>query len=234
MGALLVGVVAVALVPEVPLPGAVPAVSPALSGATFAVGASAVVAGLLNHLLVGGRDVPTDVAAGVYHAHATNGAAIVADRGLSDRRLYLPGDDEDPRLFVPADGRSDVADAAATEGATFTPTGAALYRTYERTRTSTPDGPGAALAHLCDAATYGLGLAATAEVLAVEDDRATVALGGSELPDVDRFDHPLPSLLGAGLAAELGAPVEVTTAPARDADAGEFVVTCRWDGGHDG
>ncbi|WP_255193456.1 hypothetical protein [Natronobeatus ordinarius] len=164
--------------------------------------------------------------------------------GVGDAaRLYVPqqaGDDLLEALSTPADrdgledrrGLEDVTGPFVTDderrGLVLEPTGGPLYREFERELVddleSTPVG---LTTQLADALVEGFELAdaATPDVDA-GDGRATVALTGSVLGDVDRFDHPIASFLAVGLAAGLERPVSLEIAPGDDR--ADWLVTCRW------
>lgn len=208
----------------------------AAAGLTVTVatlGGTAVVAGALNHLLVPGRDLPPAVTESVYTAFASAAENVVAERDLSEHRVYVPASGRSSaRLVVPAAGGDPLArdwaaeDAISPADAVFTPTGEPLYRAYRRTRTAS-DGTDTerVLSRLADALEGGFelveGVSATAS-----DDAATVTVEASVLPEFDRIDHPVASFLAVGLAREFGRPVVVESVHA-DTD-GSGRIELRW------
>ncbi len=189
----------------------------------------------LLYYLTPERFVAAPVGERVYEARAETGQALVADLGLSDRRVYV-ADDGSPRLYVPR-GTDDALpdsfdDTFVVEddarGVALAPTGAGLYREFESDLAGDPATEPALLAdQLSDALVEGFELVATARP-DVEDDRLSVAISDSAYGEVDRFDHPIPSFLGSAVATTVDAPVDVAVDRVDD-DRADVVVTCRWE-----
>lgn len=209
--------------------------------------AAALVAGLAS-----ARSVPADAAAAVYDARARLGSALVADLGLSARRVYVPTgapEGEHPvRLFVPQhrdhavpaldpDAPLVVATGDDREaGVALAPTGAGLYREFRSwsRRDLAPDA-GTLADAVADALGDGFGLVESVRVdVAAGADaaggRAMFGVAGAAFGAVDRFDHPVASFAGVALAAGLSVPVAVSVG-ATDDDRADFLVTCRWPAG---
>ena len=218
----------------------------------FALAATGLFGGLLTYTLTPGRFVAADVGERIYAAAARNGAAIADALGVDGASVYLPGSDEREgtagRLYLPQragddllaelTGRAERDELASLTGPFVTdrdrrglilePTGGPLYREFERDLVDTPESSPTELAsQLADAIVEGFELAdaATPDV-DVADGRATVAVTGSALGDVDRFDHPIASLLAVGFAAGLERPVSLEVTPGDDR--ADWLVTCRW------
>jgi len=207
----------------------------------FALGGTGLFVGVLTYYLTPERLVPATVGRDVYTTMAETGASVVAELDLQDDRVYVPTDRGSPeaRLFVPQHAEYAVPDEAALadafvvgddeseRGFSTRATGDALFERFEEARTGEfgPD-PAAMARQLSEALVEQFELI---EGTAVDagDGRLTVEVTGSTYGRVDRFDHPVPSLLASGLAHGLDEPVtlEVTRS---DGDAGALV-TCRWD-----
>lgn len=224
VGALVLGLVGVgaglALPPEF-APAPLPTLLPAL-------GAAALFAAGLNHLLVAGGDLPPVVAQSLVDARVADAAARLGG-DPPDAARYLPADGATgPRLVAPpASGAGADAQPSPGEG-TLEPSAATLYRAFEAQRSGDPDPrPEAIVAALCDALAGGFELVADARIAVVADNRARVAVEGTVLPDLARFDHPVASFLGVGLATELDRPVTVDVEVDEEV-AADAVVVCRW------
>lgn len=199
-------------------------------------------AGLLTYALTPERFVPADVGERVTRDLAADRAALVADLGCSDRRVYVPtpGDLGPARLFVPQHADADVPDAAALSdplvvpdgddrerGLAFTPAGASLFR---EVRASLAGGlatePSRLADQLTEALVAGLEVAdAVDHEVDAASGRLSVAIDGGVFGSTPGFDDPLASLLAVGLAVGLDAPVETTVR----AGEGSYTVTCSWD-----
>jgi hypothetical protein len=212
----------------------------------FALSGTGVFAGVLTYYLSPERFVSAGVGEGVYRALAANGVAIATDLGLQDDRLYVPTDgptaDAPARLFVPQHAEYDVPDRAALDGpfvvtdaersrgVALSPTGGPLFDEFERALSGDlRDEPAALAAQLADGLTEQFELVERTRTAGEgTDGRLSVGVAGGAYDPVDRFDHPVPSFLGVGLAVGLDRPVAVETTPAED-DRVDVLVTCSWD-----
>lgn len=215
----------------------------------FAVAATGLFAAVLVVGLAPGRSVGADAATAVYDARARHGAALVADLGLADERVYVPtgapGGEDPVRLFVPQHREYAVPDVEPgsplvvapnderATGVAVAPTGTGLYREV-RSWSPREERPAArAVAErVGDALGSGFELVESVRVdvapeATAEGGRATFGVAGSALGPVDRFDHPVASLAGVTLAAELSVPVAVSVRAVED-DRADHLVTCRW------
>lgn len=213
----------------------------------LALGGTGVFAGILTYFLTPQQFVAAEVGERVYAAFAATGAELVAELGLQDDRVYAPvrATDEafaDVRLFVPS--RSDflvpnrdrleslfvVTGQERERGVSLSPTGGGLYREFESSMVDDlAERPADLADQLADALVEGFELAESATAEADPDGgRVTVEVAGSVYGRVDRFDHPVASLVAVGMAANLDAPVsvEVTTVESGPAD---YFVTCEWN-----
>jgi hypothetical protein len=147
-------------------------------------------------------------------------------------RLYVPSHAD---FAVPDPGELDslfvVTDKDRERGVALPPTGEGLYREFESAMVESVAADPTTLAdQLADALAEGFELVESAAADAdPADGRVTLEVAGSVYGPVDRFDHPVASLLGVGLAATLDQPVSLAVTPAEDGPA-DFFVTCEWDG----
>ncbi|WP_265111035.1 hypothetical protein [Halosolutus halophilus] len=204
-----------------------------------ALGATGVFGAVLTYSLTPGQFVAAAVGERVYAASAANGAAIAAELGLSDERLYLPPTQARAvQLYVPLHRESDAPAARdgpfvleePGRGLLLDPTGGTLFAEFERALAgdlaSTPE---PLARQLCDGLVEQFELAAGAEPdVDADAGRVTVAVSNSAFGAVDRFDHPIGSFLAVGLAQGLDRSVEL------EVDVGDeradWLVTCRYDG----
>lgn len=202
------------------------------------LGATGVFGAILTYYLSPGRFVAADVGEQVYAALAANHAALADELGLQDDRVYLPGDEGDaPHLFVPqrieydlpTDRSRPIVTDGRERGLILEPTGGSLLAEFKRATPGEPASPPAPLAaQLADSLVEQFELARSAEPdVDHADGRATIAITGSAFGDVDRFDHPIASLLATGFASGLDRPVHLTVDPA--GDRADWLVTCRWE-----
>lgn len=252
------------------------------------LGATGLFAGLLTFYLTPEQFIPARVGEQVYSALAANEAAMVADLGLADHRVYVPtGDPDEPVwLFVPqhehyavpdADALADVfvvTDDERARGVSLAPTGRVLFDEFEGALAGPPgEDPEQIATQLADALVEQFELVDSTRVStdvdgtdgpgepggdgtgdeggeregagdeggerddgAVGDQvgergptgRVTVAVAGSAYGAIDRFDHPVASLLAVGIARAVGTPV--TAEVTRGGDRSDYAVTCRWSG----
>lgn len=68
----------------------------------------------------------------------------------------------------------------------------------------------------------------SASVDSREPGRVTFAISGSAYGGVDRFDHPVASILATGLATVLDEPIKLETTDS-DTTQADYLVTCRWE-----
>lgn len=203
------------------------------------LGGIGIFGGLLTAYLTPERVVPATVGERVYAALAANGRAIVDDLGLADERVYVPtGDADDPvRLFVPQRAAFALPEGAAlgqpfvttddprTRGVSFRPTGQALFDEFERALAGDLAADPAAVAEqLVDGLAEQFELVEEARV-DDDGDRITVGVSGSAYGAVDRFDHPVASLLAVGVVHARDEPVAVAVHEGDDRAA--YLVTLR-------
>ncbi|WP_226479965.1 hypothetical protein [Natrinema amylolyticum] len=213
-------------------------------GVLFAIGATGLFGGLLTYYLSYGRFLDAAVCEGIYTAVATNGATIADELSLRDEHIYVPDGRDGARLFVPERSEYDVPDTldgsicgddSRQEGVILESTGAGLLREFDRTLSDDlPDAPPELAVSLADALVEQFELAERVDPsVDYADGRgsATIAISGSALGDVDRFDHPIASFLAVGFAAGLERPVSLEVTPGDDRT--EWVVNCQWNASDD-
>lgn len=216
---------------------------PPASDVLFALGGTGLFAAVLTYYLTPERFVAADVGSAVYGAMADTEAAVADELGLADRTVYVPAAGPDPAawLFVPQHEEYDVPDADALaspfvatgrereRGVSFRPTGAPLVRELdEGPAGGTGDDPVATVERLGEALAEQFELVDHVSVDAAPDERrATVGVDDSAFGAVDRFDHPVQSVLAVGLARATDAPVAAETLPAEN-ERSAYLVTLRW------
>ena len=203
-----------------------------------ALGGTGLFGAVLTYYLTPSRFVAAEVGERVYAAAAANGAALVDDLGLREERVYVPGETEPARLYVPQHAEYAIPEPRAgpivvddeSRGLLVTATGAELFREFERDLSGDLAAAPPVLAEqVTDALVEQFELVRGADVdVDTERDRATVAVSDSAFGDVDRFDHPVASFLAVGFAAGLERPIELEVTPSDER--ADWLVTCRWGG----
>lgn len=212
---------------------------PGVRTVLLALGGTGLFAALLTYYLTPERFVGAGVAGGIYAALAANLEAIAAELELSDERVYVPVDGEPAaRLYVPEQppAVAGVPDAATLRnafvvtpehrGLSLRPTGGPLASEFREAASPVPEAPAELSRAAGEALVEQFELADTADP-DVGDGRTTFRVTGSTYGPVDRFDHPVASFLATAHATALGQPVALEVTP--EADAGTYLVTCRWD-----
>ncbi|WP_415380186.1 hypothetical protein [Halosimplex sp. TS25] len=218
------------------------ALLPSLRDVLLVLGSIGLFGGLLTFYLTPERFVAADVGRGVFETMADDRAALVAELGLTEQRVYAPVGDagERVRLFVPQyedyelpdrDALTDslvVPRDEAGRGATFAPTGRSLYELFaEALPGQPPERPGPLAEQVGDALVEQFELLDRTRVDASETGRLTVGLGETVYGPADRFDNPAVSLYAVALARALGEAVTLevdTVEDGRDA----YLLTVRW------
>ena len=192
----------------------------------FVLAAVGLFGAVLTHYLTPERFVAAAVGEAAARTHADGLAAVAADVGLSDERVYLRGSDGRVRLFVPQRSAfsvpSDpapgfvVSEDPGERGLVVDATGEALFGEFERTL----DGPlGEDLTTVGDQLRGGIteGFELADRATPDADGRTLrVGIAGSALGPVDGFDHPVASFAATGVARALDGPVSVRVVPGDD------------------
>ncbi|MHC3436910.1 hypothetical protein ACYJ1Y_02160 [Natrialbaceae archaeon A-gly3] len=202
----------------------------------LALAATGLFGGVLTYYLTPGRFVVAEVSERIYAATAANGEALVDELGLREDRIYVPVEPDAARLFVPQradytlpDGDGPIVVDGGARGLFLESTGSGLFREFDRARTDDLSRSPRDLAEqLADGVVTGFGLAESAGADVDPDGgRATIAITGSVLGEVDRFDHPIAAFLVVGLAIGLERPVGLEVESGDDR--ADWLVTCRWE-----
>ena len=208
------------------------------------IGAIGVFAAVVTLLLTPERYIATSTATDIYEAMAASWELLIDSLGMSGERYYLSVAEGEVRLFVPTDPLSqgpasqmpDIEDTRTPivtpeigpRGLVTTPTGASLLRAIPQPNVllETTD-PTTRIELACEAITDQFELADDVEsTLDRGDGWLIVHTSGSTLGPLDRFDHPLPSLLGCACAVALGRPVQVRVD--RSDDTADWIIRCSW------
>ena len=202
-----------------------------------AFGMTGLFGAVLTSVLTPAQFVAADVGERVYAASAANGAAIATELDLQEDRIYVPDESGDVALYIPLTPDYDLPTAAEgpfvldadSRGLRLEPTGSRLCTEFRRTVTGElATAPGPLATQLCEALTEQFELAdAAAPDIDTETGRVTIAVTNSSFGDVDRFDHPIASLVAVGLATGLDRPVELSV-PTGD-DRSDWLVTCEFE-----
>ncbi|MFB6130399.1 MAG: hypothetical protein ABEJ28_06225 [Salinigranum sp.] len=235
--------IALALVGLVSIVGA--AAFPIARTVLVVVGATGVFGGILTYYLTPERVVPASVGQSAYDALSRTGRAVGDGLGLSEISVYVPIDAGDDvlapvRLFVPQSRSFEVPpdeellsafvapESESMRGVSFVPAAARMLAEFDRAVVETGDDPEAAVAALSDALVEQFELVRRADYeLDPDGGRAIVGVSGCAYGDVSSFDHPVASLVGAGLAHLLGEPVTVEVSTPEEGGS-EYLLTCRW------
>lgn len=203
----------------------------------FALGATGLFGAVLTLYLTPGQFVTADVGERVYAAMAANEAAIAADLGLSDERIYVPVDEQTVRLYVPqhaefeipADREGPLVVDDASRGLLLEATGAGLFEEFSRALTSDlATAPQSLAAQLADGLVEQFELATSVDPdIDTEGGRVTFGVSDSAFGDLDRLDHPVVSFLAVGIATARDQPVTVDVD--RGDERADWLVTCQWD-----
>lgn len=204
----------------------------------FVLGAIGLFGAVLTTYLTPERFVAASVGKAVYGALADNEAALAAELGLSEDHRYVPtGPARGVRLFVPQAGTDTIpgpGDLQATlvatrdaNGLALDPSGADLLREFEASLGGDlADVPQSLAEQLSEALAEQFELVRSADPdVDAADGRVSVSITDSAYGRLDRFDHPVPSFLAAGLARGLGETIDLDVAESDDG----WIVTCRWD-----
>lgn len=202
----------------------------------IALGGTGLFGSVLTYFLTPERFVAASVGERIYGTLADNEAAIVEDLALQGDPVVVPTKQRSApaALFVsltPETVQPDPEDLSAPfvtgdqTGLLFTPTGAGLYRDLLDSATTLPETPAGVATTVGDALVEQFELVDAVDV-DTEDERVTMAVDGSAYGPVDRFDHPVVSLLATALAVEHQRPVTFSVI---EGDRADWLVTCRFE-----
>ncbi|GAB6882196.1 hypothetical protein [Halopiger thermotolerans] len=205
---------------------------PAERTVLVALGAIGVYGAVLTYYVTPERFVAANVAERIYRTTADNWSTLADALDLQSVRIYRPGDGtRSPRLCVPRRERGRTPNAPGLEerqDQILEPIGAALVREIEHTLSGElAQKPAPLSVQLCDGITDQFELASRANPhFDPESNCVTVAISDSTVGPLDRFDHPIPSILATGLATGLDRPVKVDVTSA-DGQA-DWFVSCQF------
>ena len=218
-------------------------VFPAERTVLLALGATGLFGGLLTAMITPEQFVAASVGERTYAVLAENFDRVAGALGLQDDRIYLPIEDGGTtsiQLFVPQHAEYDLpeTDAVSTpfvvpandraRGLMVRPTGEELHAELARAVSGElATEPALLLEQVADGIVEQFELAESVTT-EVSDGQATIGVTGSVYGDLDRFDHPIPSVLGAALSTQLDTPVSVSVQPGEDRRADTLVV-CEWE-----
>ena len=208
----------------------------------WALGGTGLFGALLTWYLTPERFIAASVGESIYASLAANSRAMIDELGLTRTRLYLPVGTTpgSARLFVPQhttyelpapdrlDGRF-VTEPDAARGLVLEPTGAALLEDFVADLAGPlADDAAVLLDQLTDGLVADLELVEKARPEVAEPGRLTVGVSGSAVGDLDRFDHPVVSFIGVGLAVGLDSPVQLDLVEL-ESDRYDAVVVATWE-----
>lgn len=204
----------------------------------FAIGATGLFAAVITAYLTPERFVAASVGERVYGGLAETIADLIAALGLSDRRIYVPIDDDTVRLFIPAMDAAElpasrelrellvVTEDASGRGVSLHPTGGALLADLADVDEAASVVSRSDL--LAEALVETFELVDTVEPsVDASAGRVTFAITGSAYGRIDRVDHPVPSFLACGLARVTNRPVDLSVLSGDDRV--DYLVSCDWD-----
>jgi len=214
---------------------------PSAQTVLFALGGTGAFLAVLMYYLTPEQFLPASLGRTVYSALASNEAAIATELGLREERVYVPTDTDGVRLFVPQHAEyaipddeelTDVfvvTDDADPRGISLEPTGDGLADEFDRAVTGdSATEPGTIAEQASDALVEQFELldSATPDV-DPDGGRLTVAVSESAYGDIERFYHPVVSVLASITARQLSTPVtaEIETVPEGNAS---YRITLTW------
>ncbi|WP_135306454.1 hypothetical protein [Haloarcula amylovorans] len=215
---------------------------PTIRDVLLALGAVGLFGGVLTYYITPEQFVSADVGRDVYTALAGNEAALVEELGLTADRIYVPPSPahDDVRLFVPHDqidalpnrdalDRVVITDETGAKGVALDPSGGPLFQSFNAALSGgLGETPADLTEQLTDALAeqFELASAITTDI-DPDGQRLTVGITDSVYGPVDRFDHPVVSVLAVGLATGLDEPISVDVTEQTEGRAA-YLVTYRW------
>ena len=207
----------------------------------LALGGTGLFAAVLVFYLTPERFVSADVGEQIYGALEADRSALIEELELREEHVYLPVEiaaGKSVRLFVPQHRQyvrppsEDLSSLFVTpeddrsRGVAFEPTGSGLFDELRRTIDGGfANDPEALARQVADGLVESFELVEVATP-DVDERRISIAVTNSAYGPVDRFDHPIPSIVGTTLASVLDSPITLEVTDAADAD---YLITCRWE-----
>lgn len=242
--------------------GAGAAVFPIIREILLALAGIGLFSAVMVYFLTPERFVAASVSESIYGAYARNARELVADLGLEDIQVYIPGK-QGTRLFIPQHVDYRIPDDDDLEGVllvpqderqrgiSLQPTGGELITEFKRTLSDEPaDEPAELGRQLADALVEVFELADSASVSsasAVDNDDGTLLAGPAERRPEHRItigttgniygdgpviDHPVTSVVACGIAQQLGQPVVADVTSSPDSDV-DYLMTFYWQNGRE-
>lgn len=221
---------------------------PASRSVLFAFGSTAMLGVVLLYFLTPERFIPARVGELVYESLAENQTELISDLGLKNSQIYIPipsssvnSTKSNIRLFIPQRENPDLPDGDSLDsifvitndengrGVSLKPSADGLVSEFEITLPSGfGDSPTELALQLADGLVEEFDLADEINIEVDEEKgQTTFAISGSAYGTVHRFDDPLQSFLGAGLARGLATPINVEVHEG-DRDRVDAIVKCSW------
>lgn len=220
-------------------------VLPSARTVLFALAGTGAFGAVLTYYLTPERFVASVVSDRIFESSAENAEAIVAELGLSAERIYVPSAGVEPaRLYVPQRPGHPLPDpdelrgvfvaTAEQRGLALLPTGATLFREFERVLTGeVADTPSRLGDQIADALVEDFEIASAVHVDvthsettesddSVDELQITVGIEDSAF-DPTRMDTPAASFVGVTLAVGLDTPMSLDTTVDEES---QLVVQC--------
>lgn len=210
-------------------------VPPETQGVVAALGGAGVFLSLLTLALA--QTGHPDREAAIFDRLASNYERAASDLGLADLDYYVPtGGDPPVRLFRPRETNTPIPsvdklsatfvgrrEAGGLLGLALDPSGLALL---PEASDDLPAEARTLTGQLCGALVDRMEVVEIARPnVDVDTGRATVAFRGTAWGPIERFDHPVRSFVGVGLALGLDRPVQTEVIETAD---GEFRIRYTW------
>jgi len=210
----------------------------------FALGGSAVVAGILTYYLTPETFVAASLSETLVATVQESYERIRAELDLVGDPVYVPLSDgplSDARLFLPQHHEHTipaedslretfvVTEEPDRRGVSLSPTGSGLLEEFQNATDLTAlsdDEPEQIFEVLADGLVEQFELAERVSSTVEGDRRCVIAVSESAFGELEGLDHPITSFLGVGAAVTLGQPTRVEV---RNTDAHDYVLECRWD-----
>lgn len=151
--------------------------------------------------------------------------------GLKDVTLFIP-EDENYNLPSPNElaQRSVIRTNSKQRGLSVRPSASSLIQNFAASLSSgLASNPTHLSAQLVDGLTNSLELIGSgSEEVHTDENSVAFRISSPFYSNIDRFDNPIPSFIGTGLAAGLDSPVEVSVRESSENEIGDYVIDCEW------
>jgi hypothetical protein len=219
---------------------------PSSEGVLLALAGTGVFGAVLLLALTSEPLVPAAAAGAVTDTMSQNLSDVSRAMGIDGHATYVPTSTGDVRMYLSAaaydrvptvndqDNVGTIYDEPDAYGLLLEPTGRHLLAVLEERATDLPEDAEAALPMLIEAATDYFELAESLETVSADESvvsggsHVTIRISGTAFGNAADLDHPIPSLVGVGLATIIDEPVETK---ATTTDDGTTLVTFGWQDG---